>query len=292
MPDDVREWLEVQDWRSQLPAPGKLLVESFPHGGHAHTVYHSFAGWPANQSLGMLITRRMEQRGLGPLGFVASDYSLAVWGLQPVEDPAALLSPDILADEFADWVQDSYLLRRAFREVAVIAGLVERQQPGKRKTGRQVTFSTDLIYDVLRKYEPGHLLIEAAWADARTRLTDVDRLADMLARAADEIVHVQLDRVSPLAVPVLVMIGREAMPQGAADDALLFEAESLASAAMRVEGPLADRGPPAPLPRQCPTIGLIPSGALPNPAKVSLPTKPKAVTPEFLTRLITRSEVS
>jgi ATP-dependent helicase Lhr and Lhr-like helicase len=236
MPDDVREWLEVQDWRSQLPAPGKLLVESFPHGGSHYTVYHSFAGWPANQSLGMLITRRMEQRGLGPLGFVANDYSLAVWGLQPVADPAALLSADILADEFADWVQDSYLLRRAFREVAVIAGLVERQQPGQRKTGRQVTFSTDLIYDVLRKYEPGHLLIEAAWADARTRLTDVDRLADLLARAAQEIVHVQLDRVSPLAVPVLVMIGREAMPQGAADDDLLFEAESLASSAMRVEG--------------------------------------------------------
>jgi ATP-dependent helicase Lhr and Lhr-like helicase len=182
-----------------------------------------------------LITRRMEERGLAPLGFVANDYSLAVWGLRPVERPADLLSPDILTHEFVEWVQDSYLLRRAFREVAVISGLVERQQPGKRKTGRQVTFSTDLIYDVLRKYEPDHLLIEAAWADARARLTDVDRVADLLDRAAREIVHVQLDRVSPLAVPVLVMIGRESVPQGRGDDELLFEAEGLAAAAMRVE---------------------------------------------------------
>ncbi|KQM20282.1 ligase-associated DNA damage response DEXH box helicase [Novosphingobium sp. Leaf2] len=236
-PDDVREWLEVQDWRSHMPAPGRLLVESFPHRGLAYTSYYTFEGWNANQSLGMLITRRMNDRGLGPLGFVATDYTLIVWGLQPVEDPSALLSPDILTHEFVDWVQQSYLLRRAFREVAVISGLVERQHPGKRKTGRQVTFSTDLIYDVLRKYEPEHLLIQAAWADARARLTDVGRVADVLDRAAREIDHVRLDRISPLSVPGLSMIGRENLPSGAADDDLLFEAESLASVAMRVDVP-------------------------------------------------------
>lgn len=234
-PDDVREWLEVQDWRSQMPGPGNLLVESFPHAKRQYTVYYTFIGWNANQSLGMLITKRMEDRGLMPGGFVANDYSLAVWGLRPVTDPSPLLSPDILQDEFIDWVQGSHLLRRAFREVAVIGGLVERQHPGKRKTGKQVTFSTDLIYDVLRKYEPDHVLLEAAWADARTRMTDVGRLGDLLDSAARELVHVELDRVSPLAVPVMVMIGREATPQGSADDELLLEAESLAAAAMRVE---------------------------------------------------------
>ncbi|WP_454796366.1 ligase-associated DNA damage response DEXH box helicase [Novosphingobium lindaniclasticum] len=234
-PDDVREWLEVQGWRSHLPAPGRLLVESFPHRGHAYTTYYTFEGWPANQSLGMLITRRMEDRGLGPLGFVATDYALVVWGLKAVDDPAALLSPDILTHEFVDWVQQSYLLRRAFREVAVISGLVERQQPGKRKSGRQVTFSTDLIYDVLRKYEPDHLLIEAAWADARARMTDVARVADVLDRAAREIDHVHLDRISPLSVPALSMIGRESLPSGSADEDLLVEAESLASLAMRMD---------------------------------------------------------
>ena len=233
MPDDVREWLEMQDWRSAMPGPGTLLVESFPHGGRAYSVFYTFAGWTANQSLGMLITRRMESAGLSPMGFVANDYALAVWGVRPVADPASLLSPAILADEFDEWVRNSYLLRRAFREVAVISGLVERQLPGQRKTGRQVSFSTDLIYDVLRKYEPGHLLIEAAWADARARLTDLGRLADLLDRAAADLVHVELDRVSPLAVPVLVMIGRESLPLGSADEDLLVEAEGLAAMAMR-----------------------------------------------------------
>jgi ATP-dependent Lhr-like helicase len=232
-PDDVREWLEMQDFRSRLPAPGELLVESFPHGGKHYTAYYTFEGWNANQSLGMLITRRMEDRGLLPGGFVANDYCLAVWGLKPVTDPRPLLSPDILTHEFTEWVTESHLLRRAFREVAVISGLVERQHPGQRKTGKQVTFSTDLIYDVLKKYEPDHVLIEAAWADARARMTDLGRLAALLERSDRELVHVELERVSPLAVPVMTMIGRESVPQGAVDDELLLEAEGLIAAAMR-----------------------------------------------------------
>jgi ATP-dependent Lhr-like helicase len=178
----------------------------------------------------------MEDSGLGPLGFVATDYTLAVWGVKPVTDPAALLSPEILTHEFIDWVQQSHLLRRAFREVAVISGLVERQQPGQRKSGRQVTFSTDLIFDVLQKYEPDHLLIEAAWADARARMTDVDRVAQVLERAAREVDHMVLDRISPLSVPVLSMLGRERTPAGQGEEELLLEAESLASLAMRPDG--------------------------------------------------------
>ncbi len=231
-PDEVREWLEMQDYRSKMPEPGQLLIETFPLDKVHYMACYPFEGWNAHQSLGMLITRRMESLGLMPLGFVANDYALAVWSLKEITDPAPLFSHDILTDEFIDWVESSYLLKRAFREVAVISGLVERQHPGKRKTGRQVTFSTDLIYDVLRKYEPDHVLLEAAWADARERLTDVGRLGDLLDRAADTMLHVKLDRVSPLAVPLLVMIGRESVAQGAADDALILEAESLAGLAM------------------------------------------------------------
>nr|WP_193752991.1 ligase-associated DNA damage response DEXH box helicase [Sphingomonas endophytica] len=234
-PDDVREWLEIQQRRSTLPHPDQLLVETFPREGRHYMVAYSFEGWNAHQSLGMLVTKRMETLGLKPLGFVANDYAIACYGLEKVVDPAALFSADILEHEFVEWVERSHLLKRAFREVAVIGGLVERQHPGKRKTGRQVTFSTDLIYDVLRQYEPGHVLLQAAWADARARMTDVGRLADLLERAADTMVHVDLPRVTPLAVPVLTLIGREKVATGSADDALLIEAEALAAEAMRVD---------------------------------------------------------
>jgi ATP-dependent Lhr-like helicase len=236
-PDDVRDWLAVQDYRSKLPAPDELLVETFPHEHRHYMVAYSFEGWNAHQSLGMLITRRMESAGLRPLGFVSNDYALACYGLDPIPDPASLFSSDILENEFVEWVQNSSLLKRAFREVAVIGGLVERHHPGKRKSGRQVSFSTDLIYDVLRRYEPDHLLLKAAWSDARTRMTDVGRLASLLDRAQGTMVHVALDRVSPMAVPVLVIIGRERTATGTVDDSLLIEAESLAEIAMRVDGP-------------------------------------------------------
>ncbi len=234
-PADVRDWLEIQSRRSTLPAPEQLLVETFPREGRHYMVAYSFEGWNAHQSLGMLVTKRMETLGLKPLGFVANDYAIACYGLERVTDPAALFSDDILEHEFVEWVERSHLLKRAFREVAVIGGLVERQHPGIRKTGRQVTFSTDLIYDVLRQYEPGHVLLQAAWADARARMTDVGRLADLLDRAADTMVHVDLPRVTPLAVPVLTLIGREKVATGSADDALLIEAEALAAEAMRVD---------------------------------------------------------
>ncbi|MGQ2931337.1 MAG: ligase-associated DNA damage response DEXH box helicase, partial [Sphingopyxis sp.] len=232
-PDDVRTWLEMQAYRSVLPRPGELLVETFPHEEHHYLVAYPFEGWNAHQSLGMLISKRMERAGLQPLGFVASDYALAIWSLKPVTDPAALFDAAILEDEFVEWVEGSHLLKRAFREVAVIGGLIERQHPGKRKTGKQVTFSTDLIFDVLRKYEPDHLLLEAAWADARERLTDVARLGDLLDRAAGTMLHKHLPRISPLAVPVLVLIGRENVAAADLDDALLGElADELAAAAM------------------------------------------------------------
>jgi ATP-dependent Lhr-like helicase len=234
-PDDVREWLEIQGRRSRLPEPGQLLVETFAHEGRHYMVAYSFEGWNAHQSLGMLITRRMEALGLKPIGFVSNDYALACYGLEPIDDPRALFSPDILEHEFVEWVQGSNLLKRAFREVAVIGGLVERQHPGKRKSGKQVTFSTDLIYDVLRKYEPTHLLLQAAWEDARARMTDVGRLATLLETANARMLHVTLDRISPLAVPVMVLIGREHVPQGSADDALLTEAEAMAAEAMRLD---------------------------------------------------------
>ena len=231
-PDDVRDWLEMQRRRSSLPAPEKLLIETFPREGRHYMVVYSFEGWNAHQSLGMLVTRRMETAELQPIGFVASDYAIATYSLKPVTDPRPLFSPDILEHEFVDWVQESALLKRAFREVAVIGGLVERQHPGKRKTGRQVSFSTDLIYDVLRRYEPSHLLLEAAWSDAKARMTDVGRLGRLLDTAARRIEHVTLERVSPLAVPVLVLIGRERVAQGTVDDALLIEAEALVAEAM------------------------------------------------------------
>jgi ATP-dependent Lhr-like helicase len=222
MPDDVRDWLALQQAHSLLPGPGLLLAETFPRDGRHHLVIYGFEGRNAHQSLGMLLTQRMERMGLHPLGFVATDYVLGIWGLEPVHDPEALLAGDIVAEELETWIRATPFLRRAFRDVAIVSGLVERQQPGRRKSGRAMTVSTDLIFDVLTRHEPGHLLLEAAWTEACARLTDMARLESLLARASTELEVRRLDRVSPLAVPVLLEIGREGVGH-LAEEALLAE---------------------------------------------------------------------
>ena len=234
MPDDVHEWLAIQQIRSRLPGLDDLLVETFERDGLWFMVAYGFAGRNAHQTLGMLLTQRMEAAGLQPLGFVGSDYMVAVWSLQRVTEPKPLFSPDVFEDELAEWMAASPFLRRAFREVAIIGGLIERALPGQFKTGKQMSVSSDLIYDVLRRHEPGHLLLTAAWNDARGKLTDIERLADLLDLAQAKLVLVELDRVSPLAVPVLLEMGRERVP-GAADSALLVEADALAAEAMRLD---------------------------------------------------------
>jgi len=231
-PDEVREWLEMQRRVSVLPEADGLLVETFPRRRKHYMVGYCFEGRAAHQSLGLLLTRRMERLGLAPLGFIANDYALAVWSLHRLENPAPLFAPDILHDELGEWLAKSALLKRSFRDVAVISGLIERQHPGLRKTGRQLTISSDLIYDVLRQHEPNHLLLRATWADARGRLTDIDRLSAFLTRIEGRIRHQSLSRVSPLAVPVLLEIGQERI-EGSAEEVLLAEAERLMREATR-----------------------------------------------------------
>ena len=229
-PKDVHEWLHLQRSISTLPAPGRLLVETFPRGtGPARRqflVAYSFEGRNAHQSLGLLITRRMERLGLKPLGFVGSDYVLAVWSMERVEDPAPLFASDLLDEELREWMAESALMKRSFRNVAVISGLLERKYPGVEKTGRQMTVSSDLIYDVLRRYDPEHVLMDAAWAEAGGRLTDLDRLAGFLKRVQGRIDHKRLRKISPFAVPVMLEIGKEAV-YGEALDSILLEEEAI-----------------------------------------------------------------
>ena len=223
LPDQVREWLDIQLWRSSLPEPNALLVESFPRGQKHFMVAYCFEGRNAHQTLGMLLTKRMERAGLAPMGFVATDYVIAIWSVNPVGNVAELFDEDMLGDDLESWMDESSMLKRTFRNVAVIAGLIERQHPGQQKTGRQVTFNSDLIYDTLRRHEPDHILLRATRRDAARGLTDVGRLAGMLKRAKGNILHRRLERVSPLAVPILLEIGKERV-DGSAIDLMLDEA--------------------------------------------------------------------
>jgi ATP-dependent Lhr-like helicase len=228
LPADVREWLELQRDRSLIVGEDEMLLETFPHGKRHFLVCYPFEGRLAHTTLAMLLTRRLERAGAGPLGFVCNDYAMAVWALEPMDglDFDTLFDQDMLGDDLEAWLAESFMMKRAFKGCAIIAGLIERRFPGEQqKTGRQITFSTDLIYDVLRRHEPDHLLLRCARADAATGLIDVARLGDMLTRIKGRIRHAALDHLSPFSVPILLEIGKERSP-GDAREQILAEAEA------------------------------------------------------------------
>ncbi len=253
LPAPVAEWLTLQRQKSLIPGPDEVLVETFPQGKRHHLVLYPFEGRLAHQTLGMLLTRRLDRAGARPLGFVANDYGLSVWAATDLSAMiadgriclAAMLDEDLLGDDLDAWLAESALMKRTFRIAAVIAGLIERRHPGREKSGRQVTMSTDLVYDVLRKHEPGHILLEAAWADAATGLLDIRRLGHFLGRIKGRIRHQELDRVSPLSVPILLEIGKEPVAHLAREDLLRDAALNLIRAATE-PGDIPIHGTPRP----------------------------------------------
>jgi len=233
LPRDTRGWLALQAEVSALPRPGRLLVERFTHGGLAHGCFWGFAGRNAQQTLGLLLTRRMEEAGLGPLGFVASDYATLVWGLEHAADPAALLAPDGLRAALEDWLAENAVMKRTFRGVGIVAGLIERNLPGRRKTGRQATFSSDILYDTLRRHDPGHLMLRITRDEAMRGLVDFGRIEMMLARAEGRIDTVDTPHVTPFSAPLLLEVGRVPIRgDGAARLAEAAAADLLAAAGL------------------------------------------------------------
>jgi ATP-dependent Lhr-like helicase len=222
LPDPVRDWLHLQRQVSQMPEPDSLLIESFGHEAREHLCIYGFAGRNAMQTLGLLVTKRMEETGLAPLGFVATDYATLIWGLEPVTDAAPLLAPDALRAGLDSWLMSNAVMKRTFRASATIAGLIQRNTPGARKNGRQATMSSDILYDTLVKYDPEHLLLDITRQEAMRGLVDFGRIEEMLARVAGRVTLRRLARVSPLAAPLFLEAGR--MPvEGAAQERLLAE---------------------------------------------------------------------
>ncbi|MBW4707643.1 ligase-associated DNA damage response DEXH box helicase [Roseobacter sp. YSTF-M11] len=222
LPAHTADWLAQQRRVSQLPQPGRLLIESFPHDGREQTVIYGFAGRNGQQTLGLLLTKRMDEMGLNPMGFVATDYATLIWGLNRVDTPAPLFELDALQDGLETWLAGNAVMKRTFRASATIAGLIQRNTPSARKSGRQATFSSDILYDTLHKYDPDHLLLDITREEALRGLVDFGRIEEMVNRIEGRIDHLVLTRVSPLAAPMFLEMGRVPV-KGTAEEKLLAD---------------------------------------------------------------------
>jgi ATP-dependent Lhr-like helicase len=225
LPSQVRDWLDLQKEFSQIPQQHKVLIEQFAFRKSEFVLFYTFEGRKANQTLGMLITRRMEKLGLQPLSFSITDYGLSISSLKKLEQShiPKLFNPDILGDELEDWMLEAAMLKRSFRRVAVVSGLIEQQYHSNKKSMRQVTFSSDLIYDTLREYDKDHVLLRVTREDAERELLDLKRTADLLIRFDGNYDFVPLQKPSPMAIPIVLDVRSEQVT-GAGMQALLEQA--------------------------------------------------------------------
>ncbi len=228
LPAHTADWLHLQRSISRLPEPGRLLVETFERDGRQNMCVYGFAGRNAQQTLGLLLTKRMEDLDLAPMGFVSSDYATLIWGLDEVIDPHPLFDHEALKDGLDGWLAGNALMRKTFRGAATIAGLIERNTPSARKSGRQATFSSDILYETLLKYDPDHVLMQITREEALRGLVDFARIEALLKDVENRIDHVVAPHVTPLAAPLLLEVGKIPVQGGSAEERLLAqETESL-----------------------------------------------------------------
>ena len=231
LPGHTANWLQLQSERSKLPQADRILVESFPHDGRQNTCIYGFAGRNAMQTLGLLITRQMEDLGLAPLGFVASDYAVLIWGLDKVPEPATLFHADALRRAFETWMAGNAVMKRTFKATATVAMMLERNYGSNRRSGRQATFSSDILYDTLLKYDPDHLMLTITKEEAMRGLVDFGRIEEMLERTQGQVDHQILDRVPPLAAPLFLEPNRVPISGEGRERILAAEAERLMTTA-------------------------------------------------------------
>lgn len=182
------------------------------------------------QTLGLLVTKTMEDQGLGPLGFVATDYAVLIWGLERVPRPEPLFEGANLRASFETWLQGNAVMKRTFKTSATIAMLLERNFGPQKRSGRQATFSSDILYDTLIKYDPDHLMLKITREEAMRGLVDFGRVEEMLDRTRGRVDHLILDCVSPLAAPLFLEPGRVPIVGEGRERMLQIEAERLMKA--------------------------------------------------------------
>ena len=230
LPDSLKKWSELQTKFSSFPKENEFLVETFKRKNGKQEKYymavHPFEGRKTHQTLGFLILRRIKKLGVQPFGFVANDYSILFSFSKEIEDIDFLFSQDILIEDLYEWLEETPLIKRLFREIAIISGLIYKNLPGNQKTGKQVTFNTDLIYEVLRKHEPHHILLKITTENAKKDLVDLDRLSTFLFRIKNKIKINKLNRASALAFSLLFEYHKETPDKNELDNFYLEKLEN------------------------------------------------------------------
>ena len=230
-PQEIIDWLNLQKYRSIIPPTKGLLVECFPRkfknkSIEIYYIFYTFEGKNANQTLGFVISKIFESLGIKALGFVCTDYALAIWVNKKVKSIKQIFEYENFIKNIYEWLDDSSLFKRNFRKVAIISGLMDKGYPNQTKRFNQVLINSDLIYSVLKKYEKDHILFEATVEESKRDLTDLDRIEKYIKNIKNNIIINHLSRPSPLSAPLILEINHEVLNKNIRDDYYLKKIET------------------------------------------------------------------
>lgn len=205
----VKPILDLQkDW-STLPATGELLVEAVETREGFHLFFYPFEGRLVHEGLAALTAYRLSLIQSATFSLAVNDYGFELLSPDPVElDPdwqEQLFSTEHLAEDALASMNAGEMARRAFREIARVAGLVFPGYPGQGKTAKQLQASSNLFYQVFAEHDPGNLLLAQAQREVLERQLEVSRLRQALERLSTaRVVFTTPPHPTPLAFPLLV----------------------------------------------------------------------------------------
>ena len=135
----------------------------------------------------------------------SSGASVIETGRAPQDEARHALLHEVLAS-----LNATEMARRRFREIARVAGLIFQSHPGERRSARQLQASSQLFFEVFRKYDAGNMLLRQADEEVLSQELDVAQLLAALRRMqAQDLVVQPLARPSPFAFPLMVERFRE-----------------------------------------------------------------------------------
>ncbi|TYT26423.1 ligase-associated DNA damage response DEXH box helicase [Luteimonas viscosa] len=200
--------LALQEKLSALPAPGTLLAEFAKTREGWHLFVYPFAGRGVHEGLAALLALRWSRLAPNTFAFAVNDYGLALTAqAQPaigVDILRALLSPEGLHDDLQSGANLAELARRQFREIARVAGLLPPSLPGRAlRSLRQLQASSGLLFDVLQRHDPGHLLLQQAEREVFEAQLEVRALQATLARCHAATLDLRQPKtLTPLSFPL------------------------------------------------------------------------------------------
>lgn len=204
----LRPLLALQSQLSAMPGHGQLLAEQIKTREGLNLFLYPFAGRAVHEGLAAVLALRWSRRVAATFSFSVNDYGLVVTATSiPALDEATLanlLVADALLQDLQEAVNMSELARRQFREIARVAGLLPPSIPGRAlRSLRQLQASSSLLYDVLRQYDPGHLLLRQAEREVLEQQLDVATLQRVVDEcAARPLLLTQPRTLTPLSFPL------------------------------------------------------------------------------------------